>query len=620
MKRFFILLSIYVFFGNVSFSQNALHSKDKTAVNKYQRALSKFNNQNYVDALNLTSESISLDSDFLEAYILKYRICKNTNDTIGQISSLSSLHSKSASFAPNSFFFLGDLYFSRYEYSKALSCYKNFMKYSEPENSKRKEASSLINNCFFALESLKIPQELNVYSLSSINSKFRDYWPFINIYSNEIFFTRQEGDENNADENLMAYNIRDSLFSIMPFNTKYNEGTSSITADGKYLYFSSNFPLGFGSQDIYVVERTENGWKKPVNIGLPINTDSWESQTSISADGKTLYYASTRKGGKGGSDIYRAHLIRWNEYGRPIFSEPENLSINTPEDDMAPFIYADNKVLYFSTKGLPGMGAFDIFKTAINDGLFSEPVNLGFPINSNKNELGFSLSQNGEIALFGSERAGNMDVYTYKLNTSLKQSAVINRLAYVVDESGNPLKAKINIDGKSESLNSDALISLFLSSGQNHSLYVMSDGYNIYSEELNLKDSLKACSINKDIVMKKTELGDRSVLNNVQFDFDSFTLKESSFVQLSLILDFLKSNFSVKIEVAGHADSVGSDEYNMILSENRAKCIYDYLIENGVSKTRLQFKGYGNSHPLVSNLSENGRSINRRTEIVIISK
>jgi outer membrane protein OmpA-like peptidoglycan-associated protein/tetratricopeptide (TPR) repeat protein len=620
MKRLAILISCLLFLINVGLSQKTYHSKDKKAVSKYEKALSKFYAGKFEAALSLSSESLNIDANILQAYILKFRIYKRFKDTLGQIESLSRLHSKSSSFAPNSFFFLADLYFSRYEYEKALASYKNFLEFSEPDHIKRKEASMLINDCFFALQSLKSPQDVVITSLASINSKYRDYWPFINVYSNEIFFTRLEGNERNADENIMTYNIRDSIFSDLPFNSRFNEGTSSVTADGKYLFFSSNSPRGLGSQDIYVVERTKKGWRKPINVGYPVNSEAWDSQTAISADGKTLYFASTREGGKGGSDIYRSTLIRWDKRGRPIFSLPENLSINTSEDDMAPFIYADNRTLFFSTKGLPGMGAFDIFKTLMEGADFSEPVNLGYPINSNKNDLGFSLSQTGDFVLFGSERGGDMDVYTYKLPVGMRQKAVVNRSAFVMDEHGNPIKAMFNINGKSEILEPGEKISLFLNCGQNYNLYVMADAYNMYYEEINLQDSSRASSINKDIVLKKTALGDMSVLKNVIFDFDSYTLKESSFIQLSLLLDFLMSNPSVGIELAGHTDSVGGDDYNMSLSINRAKCIYDYLVKNGVSKHRLQYKGYGNTIPLVSNGSENGRSINRRTEFRIVSK
>ncbi len=164
----------------------------------------------------------------------------------------------------------------------------------------------------------------------------------------------------------------------LPFNTSANEGNITMTADGKYIYFSAcDRSDSYGRFDIYFSSRCENGWTKPINIGFPVNTEAWESQPSISSDGKTLYFASNRKGGKGKSDIWESRLLYTLKDGRQIWSEPVSLSFNTADDDMAPFVYFDNSSLFFSTKGLPGMGGYDVYKVEMENGKWGCPVNIG---------------------------------------------------------------------------------------------------------------------------------------------------------------------------------------------------------------------------------------------------
>lgn len=620
MKKLLMCLCFLFLSSGVIFSQKSIHTKSHYAIKKYKRALSMYKKDRYDAAYRLLNIAIDKDSDFLEAYILSYRIAKVKKDTLKQIANLSAVLSRSKTFAPNAFFILGDLYFSKYEYARAQKCYENFLSNTKFTNVKRDDAVSLINDCSFAKEALLHSYDVEIKYFKAINSKYKDYWPFINVYSNEILFTRLSDDDARSDENLMIYNVRDSLFVDLPFNSCFNEGSSSITADGKCLFFSSDFNGGYGSQDIYVSIRDNMGWHNPKNLGNIINTEAWESQVSVSADGKYLYFASNRKGGRGGSDIYRSKILRWSNDGIPEFSKPENLSINTKKDEMSPCIYPNNKILFFSSKGFPGMGGFDVYKSILNEGVFSEPKNMGFPINSNVDELGFSFSQNGDVILFSSERNGGMDLYTCELPKKLKENAIINRVGYVVDENGDILNSRICVDGKFISNCKDELMSIFLSCKQNHSLNVISEGYNVYSEELNLKDSTRACSIYGDVILSKIKIGEKTVLKNVEYDFDSYSLKKSSYLQLSLLYDFLNLNKLVKIEIAGHTDNIGSDKYNLLLSINRAKSIYNYLVEKGISKDRLIFKGYGNSFPIVSNAPKKAQCINRRTEIKIISK
>jgi len=290
---------------------------------------------------------------------------------------------------------------------------------------------------------------------------------------------------------------------------------------------------------------------------------------------------------------------------------------------MAPYIYPNNKSLYFSSKGYPGMGGLDFYRVTLGEGNCSTPENLGYPINSNKDELGFVFSVDGSV-LFGSKRKGNMDVYSCYLPLGLLPAPVVNRCGGVFDESGKNVNAKVIVVNNSDStvykLDEYGEVSLFLDSHFSYTFYILADGFNMYSENVFPIDSSRTCRIYKDVVMKKSVVGDKMTLDNVTFDFDSFVLDDWSNKQLALWVEYMKVNKSLCFEIGGHTDCIGDSIYNMELSIKRAKAIYDYILKKGVSKDRLVYKGYGNSLPVLSNTSEIGRSVNRRTEIIILSR
>lgn len=620
-RLFFILTFVIISCGNL-YAQSADRVTSTYVSRKYKKAVAAFRDRDYNSSLKYIHQAQTRDPEFKDLYILKYRIYKVEKDTLNQISCLNTLIEISPTFSPNSFYLLAELYFSLSRYGDALNSYQNFIKYVNSDNRKYDDAVWAIRNCLFALESIDSSNGFDVASVVAVNTKYNDYWPYVNVFSHELYFTRMN--ESCMDEDIMVSSMNDSTSVSLPFNTPFNEGTSSVTADGRYHFFSSNNLNSNGSHDIFFVERTADGWGEPINLGEPVNSAYWESQTSISADGKMLFFASNRPGGNGGSDLYVSKLLKWTDRGMPVFSVPVNLNINTADDDMAPYIYADSKTLYFSTKGRPGMGGFDIFKSTIVGNVFSDPVNLAYPINSNKDELGFTLSEDGSLAYFCSERNGDMDIFSCKLKQDFKHESIVNRFGYVTDDGGSAVCASLiitnNLDDSIVETRVDGLVSLFLKAGLNYLISVMSPGCMMYYEELCLQDSVKSCRINKDIVLRKICVGDKIKLNSVSFDFDSSVLKKSSYKELLLWVEYLKVNKTVCVEIGGHTDSIGNSTYNMELSIRRAKVIYDFIIINGISKDRLVYKGYGDSLPVLSNESKFDYSNDRRTEMKILLK
>ena len=228
-------------------------------------------------------------------------------------------------------------------------------------------------------------------------------------------------------------------------NTINNEGAQTLSSGGNYMYFTAcDRPGGLGSCDLYFSAFDNGKWSVPVNVGAPVNTQYWESQPSISADGKILFFSSSRPGGIGGKDIWYSVLKENNKWAVPV-----NMgnNINTEGDEMSPFIHFDGKTLYFASDGRPGMGGFDIYFTRMNaDSTWAVPKNLGYPINTFNDEMGLVIEAGGQYAFFSSKRdnINGKDIFYFPLDESIRPDPVSYLKGKVYDkETGKMLKAKL---------------------------------------------------------------------------------------------------------------------------------------------------------------------------------
>jgi outer membrane protein OmpA-like peptidoglycan-associated protein len=349
----------------------------------------------------------------------------------------------------------------------------------------------------------------------------------------------------------------------------------------------------------------------------------------MASDGMTIYFASSRPGGYGGMDIWVTTMTAEGE-----FSIPENLGpeINTPGDDAAPFIHSDGRTLYFASNGRVGMGGYDLYyATRLPDGTWTSPKNLGYPINSPADEINIFINASGTMAYIASDKDGGfggLDLYSFELDDQLRPNPVTYIKGRVRDAfTGDPLEARIEmIDLSTKQLltstTSDPKDGSYLAcihTGGNVLLNVSHPDYPFYSENFQLERSYTELSpYLKDIALQPTDVGTVVALKNVFFDFDRTELKPESFVELDRLADYLRKNPALRIEVCGHTDDQGTDEYNDRLSENRAKSVYEYLVGKGIPADRLQYKGYGKRVPVADNGTEEGRAENRRTEFKII--
>ncbi len=599
--------------------------------------------QDFEKAMNLLNQAQAKDPNFPDIYIMKgdiynfhlrsdsaMRCYQRAIDLIGDPD-------------PMLYYIAGNEGAKCGSYEYALKTLQLFLQKGLQYSDVHPEAQKTIANCKFAIESMKHPRQFELMNLGpGVNSEWDEYLAAITADDGELVFTvKRPRDQGTVcafclnEEDLYAsrkggsgiWQPREALGS--PVKTGYNEGAQCLSPDGKYLlYTMCDADFGMGSCDLYWAKRIGDRWSRPRNFGAPVNSQAWESQPTMAADGMTIYFASSRPGGFGGMDIWKTTMTAEGE-----FSIPENLgpAVNTPGDDAAPFIHSDGRTLYFASNGRVGFGGYDLYYSTLQaDGTWSEPVNMGYPLNSPADEINIFINASGTMAYISSDMDGGyggLDLYCFVLDDALRPNPVTYIKGRVQDAfTGEPLAARIEmIDLNTKQLltstTSDAQTGNYLAcihTGSNVLLNVSHPDYPFYSENFQVEKSYSELSpYLKDILLQPTDVGTVVTLKNVFFDFDRAELKPESYVELDKLADYLRKN-DIRIEIGGHTDDQGTDEYNDRLSENRAKAVYDYLVSKGIPADRLRYKGYGKRLPVAGNDTEEGRAANRRTEFKII--
>lgn len=439
----------------------------------------------------------------------------------------------------------------------------------------------------------------------------------VNDWGEDLYFTEKSG--NSWGQPILLPE---------PINSYDNDGTSTFSADGQQLiYVKCGTDNGIGSCDLWTCFLNGTTWSKPENIGNVVNTKKWESQPSLSADGQTLAFISLRDDSYNGSmDIY---ISRKNKFGQWGPAQNAGPTINTPFGEKSPYLAPDGKTMYFASEGHPGFGDYDIFVSVWEAGKWSEPVNLGAPLNSKGEDTYFSISASGEGAYFASDRSGKgkLDIFSIEVPDELKPkpSVIVKGVvtnakdqskidAWVLVEDINT--GELIATAKSNSASGEYLV--VLPSGRNYSVSANKEGYFFYSNKFEVPATASYEEIKRNIALKPIEKGARVVLNNIFFETGKATLTQESYIELAKAVALLNTNRKMVIEVGGHTDDVGSDETNMNLSHARAKSVRTYLVKAGIDTNRLQAKGYGETQPVADNTTEEGRKVNRRTEFVIL--
>ena len=641
MKIFLLVFALLFSVGSLK-SQKSINLQKKVEA-IYNDAKNKAQSGDYEKAADLLLRLLKTDPDYYQAHFALAAVYNNSGKPDLEIEELKKGLKLSGNSFPNGFKYLAQILYLKGNYADAL---KNIDQYALLKKSLDPDEARLLKSCSFATTAIQNPVPFYPENAgSAINSEDDEYWPCLNAEGNELIFTRlikkdESGGNISIPQEDLYRSVKDSVtwrasVSLgLPVNTPENEGAQCISADGRLLFFTAcRRTDGSGSCDIYMSVKKNGVWSSPVNLGAPVNSGSWETQPSVSADGKTLYFTSNRKGGKGKMDIWKAEKIGTTPEGFPVYGKVTNVeNINTPGNEMSPFIHADGKTLYFASDHWPGMGGNDLFYARIDNNEVSAPQNMGYPINTSGNEEGMIVETGGEKAWFNSNNKGfgGRDIFNFTLHSEARPQPVSYVKAKVVDnKSGKILYPGVRLYDLNKNVEiqhiypfeNEGEFLLCLPAGKNYGLTVEKEGYLFCSRNFNLEQVYsKNEPLNLNIGLDPIEKGMITVLNNIFFDTDSFTLNPQSRPQLNEIVAFINNNPGLIIEIGGHTDNQGSEAYNNELSQKRARAVVGYLVSNGIAERKLKSRGYGFSLPVASNSTEEGRAANRRTELKLLEK
>ncbi len=549
-------------------------------------------------------------------------------------------------YEPKLYYTLGVSQLEQKKFSDGVQSLETFLAVGTKEKytSLRKKATAHISTAQFKAENNNRNVPFDPKPLGEgINTNQLEYLPSLTADEETMVITRNDGFQEDFYVSEKVDGKWTRAFNLKSINNpNTNEGAQSISQDGKLLFYTVCDGKGdFGSCDLYFAEVVNGSWTKAKNMGANINGSGWDTQPSISADKKTLYYTSKRKGAIGGSDIWMSTRAADGSWGKPV-----NLGnkINTSGNEASPFIHPDNNTLYFMSNGHPGFGKDDIFYSRRQaDGTWGTPKNMGYPINTENHEGSLVVSANGKTAYFATDRlnkgvnTNRIDIYSFELYEEARPQPVTYVKAKVIDaKTKQPLSADLDITDLlgsesyyTEKIDDQGIFLIPLPAGKQYALNIQKKGYLIHSENFALENVktaidpfLMIIELHKipPVPPKPTPeaetktISEPIVLKNVFFETGSAELKDISIVELNKLYDFLIGDESLRIQLNGHTDNVGTDSDNMTLSDARANSVRNYLIEKGINKDRLRAKGFGETVPVTSNDTEEGRKQNRRTE------
>lgn len=652
MKYYFsLLLLTQIVFTPISVAQNYVTKKNapEKALKFFKKGQELGRQNQYKKAVKEYKKALKSAPNFIDARLFladAYYAQKQFEQAEKEFESVVAL---GVDYKPRVLYVLGALEYKLDKFEEAAAHLKQFKTFEVKSTALKNRAEKLRLNSLFAAEAIKNPLPYQPTNLGDINSEDPEYLPSLTADGATMIYTRRVGRQEDFYKSQKingAWQKGEPLGP--PINTLDNEGAQSVSADGRFLVYTvCNRENDFGSCDLYFATATADGWSPPQNIGHPINTKTWESQPALSADGRTLFFVSSRQGGLGGKDIwvtYKKNDGKW--------TKPQNLgaAINTKGDDESPFFHADGQTLYFRSNGRVGMGGFDLYSAKRQfNGTWSDPINLGYPINTKADEGSLVVSLDGTTAYFASDQLGvkgAIDLYSFEMPKAIRPNPVTYVNATVFDAvSKGRLEAKIELielksgvtyTSATTTANGEFLVCLPI--GNDYAFNISKAGYLFYSENFALKEittrhepiqmkvplqkiPLPATNpIAKDTPTKPTV--DKSmpiVLKNVFFETGSAALKPASATELKFLINLLNNNPTIRIQINGHTDNVGSEADNLVLSKNRAQAVVNYLVQEGIASERLLAKGFGETQPIADNADNKGRQQNRRTEFQIIN-
>lgn len=640
----FAIAVIFILAGSKIQAQDytTLKNVDKKTKKIYTKALVEARKKEYASAIKLLQKAISRKPDFIDAYMLQSGMKYHEKKYQQSIDLLRKAIEIDDQYDDLMYLTLANTHRALDQYEDATLALEKFLA-QHPNHPKARKANYLLEQSQFAAEAIKNPVPFEPILLNNaINTELSEYTPRLTIDGSQLIFTRRIGGQ---EDFYIADLTVDSIISrpMDELNTPYNEGVHAITADGRMIiYTACDRKLGEGSCDLFYSKIIDGKWSEEIGMTRRINSPNWEGHPSLSADGRLLFFSSTRPGGQGGKDIWVSSKSDTSGWSYPIALSDK---INTSGNEETPFLHPDGETLYFRSDGHLGMGGYDIFYTKFDFDKkeWSEPKNIGYPINTKGSEGALTVSLDGKTAYFasdmaylGNDRGKNLDIYKFDLyKIARPKPTTYVRVKIIDSQSRLPIQADYTIIDQThqhtvdEGITTDGSFITALPAYANYSCIIEKENYLYHSEYFEL-DTVQNILKPYELVIELEKLESAKaarvaaeapvaiIMNNIFFVSGSYQLMEQSDEELNTLYKTLMDNPDLRIKIIGHTDDVGSEEDNLILSERRAKAVVDYLIEKGVERGRLKYEGMGESMPIESNETPEGRKKNRRTEFMII--
>ncbi len=542
--------------------------------------------------------------------------------------------------------YLGRSYHLSHYFDKAIGYYEKYAESLRKEGGKETELQKIekyIQECKVGSELVKNPVKVKIENMGAkMNTIYPDYVPVISADEEVLIFTSRQPNSTGGEIEFETGHYYEDIYMAEKENRQWTQPTKmgygintdkhdaciGLSPDGQKLFIYRSNQSSILSGDIYVSDLKGNEWSEPVRMPEPINSEGWEPSASITPDEKTIYFTSDRPGGKGGTDIYLSKQLPSGEW-----AAAQNLGdvINTQYNEDGPFIHPDGKTLYFSSRGHKTMGGFDIFKSVFNEETktWSEPENLGFPINTADEDIYYVLSADGTRAYFSSHREdtyGEKDIYIAHL--PVKSIAIIQFKGHVYrKDNEKPVAATItiadnettNIVGVTNSNSFNGRFTTILPPKKNYNIIVDLPGYLFYSENVDVPEQVDYYELAKEIYLEPLNVeGSSTTMRNIFFLPGESELRVESEIELNNLYRKLMEDDEIEVEIAAHTDDQNESVVNKLLSQARAQAVLDYLVDKGIDNSRLFPVGYGDAFPIASNQTEEGREKNRRLEIITI--
>ncbi len=631
-----------------AFSQTytTLKNAPDKAKSAYADGVQESRDGNNIIALGYFERAVKESPNFIDAHLMWAGCQYEIKDWVRAEEGFEKVVAIDPSYEPRVLYTLALCEQNQDKYDEAVVHADQFLATNPQNISLLRDAKKLAANVRFAAEAVKNPVPFNPQPVGNgINSRSDEYLPSLTADAATMIFTRKDG----IDENFYQSQKKDSVWQtaepLEGVNTPQNEGAQNISPDGSWLVFTACNRHGDGSQgacDLYWSQLKNGKWTKAAPFSSSINSTDWDAQPCISSDGRSILFSSMRPGGKGGKDLWQTDRQPDNKW-----STPRNLGplINSPGEEQTPYLHPDNQTLYFTSDGHPGMGKNDLYFTRRQpDGSWGQPQNLGYPINTKASEGTLTVSLDGRTAYFAADKPGGqsgVDIYSFDLPLAARPQPVTYVRARVTDAvSGKNLVAKVEFSEAqtnqaflSVSTKSDGTFLVCLPAGKDYALNVNKAKYLFYSDRFNLAETatfhqpflldiaLQPISADTSVrsapASSQPVAGKPIVLRNVFFETGSAALRPESAAELDRLVALLTESPSLSIQVNGHTDNVGNDAANQALSEARAKSVHEYLLGKNIAPARLRYRGYGETQPVDTNDTPEGREKNRRTEFVV---